>query len=190
MDALCRGCSLSNKRPRLRRVCVARDLLDKERMDTDGPALVCSFDSEDMPKIRRALIWDVLDHGVDDTRRQRREPKLLQISQVLDVSQSEDNFYRAQRDASEIPHITLTSGNVERRLVVRHPFVLILMNAQQGRWPWRCGHNHGIQLDSTFNTVRSRFSVFTIYASRMLRTIFRARGSLHQMNARKLFRIV
>ena len=80
----------------------ARDLLDKERMDTDGPALACSFDSADMPKIRRALIWDILDHGVDDTRRQRREPKLLQISQVLDVSQPEDNFYRAQRDASEI----------------------------------------------------------------------------------------
>ena len=56
----------------------ARDLLDKERMDTHGRALVCSFDSEDMPKIRRALIWDILDHSVDDTRRQRREPKLLQ----------------------------------------------------------------------------------------------------------------
>ena len=56
-----------------------------------------------------------------------------------------------------------------KRLVVQRAFlsdiriqVLILMNAQQGRWLWRCGHNHGIQLDSTFNTVRSRFSVFTI----------------------------
>ena len=140
----------------------ARDLLDKERMDTDGSALECSFGGEDMLKIRRVLVWDILDHGLDDTRREKREPKLLQISQVLDISQPEDTFYRAQRDASEIPHITLTSGNVERRLIVRHPFVLILMNAQQGRWLWFCGHNHGIQLDSTFNTVRSRFSVFTI----------------------------
>jgi len=111
----------------------ARDLLDKEQMDTDGLTLDCSFGSEDMPNIRRALIWDILDHGLDDARRERREPKLLQISQMLDVSQPEDTFYMVQRDTTEIPHITLTSGNVERRLVVRHPFVLILMNAQQGR---------------------------------------------------------
>ena len=37
-----------------------------------------------------------------------------------------------------------------------------MVSVQQGRWLWRCGHKHGIQLDSTFNTVRSRFSVFTI----------------------------
>jgi uncharacterized protein YjhX (UPF0386 family) len=140
----------------------ARDLLDKERVDTDGPTLACSFDSEDMPKTRRVLIWDILEHGLDETMRVRREPKLLRISQVLDIAQPDDTFYSAQRDASDIPHITLTSGKVERRLVVRHPFVLILMNDQQGRWLWRCGHKHGIQLDSTFNTVRSRFSVFTI----------------------------
>lgn len=45
----------------------ARDLLDRERMDTDGPARACSFDSEDMQRIRRALIWDILDHGLDSS---------------------------------------------------------------------------------------------------------------------------
>ncbi len=46
----------------------ARDLSEEERMDTDGPALACSFGIEDMSKIRHTLIWDILDHGLDDKR--------------------------------------------------------------------------------------------------------------------------
>ena len=145
-------------------LCFARDLLDKECIEYKDKDLVlkCSFDSDTIHDIRRVLIWDILDHGLDERPLPAREPRYLKISQVLDISQPKDVFYRSNRDANDRLSITLVSGNVERRLIVRQPFVLVLMNAQQGRWLWQCGHKQGIQLDSTFNTVRSRFSVFTV----------------------------
>ena len=98
MDAPCRGCSVSNKQPRLRRVRLS--LPETFWTRTNGHRWTGScvlLRQRGYAEDQTRSHMGILDHGVDDTRRQRREPKLLQISQVLDVSQPEDNFYRAQR---------------------------------------------------------------------------------------------
>lgn len=145
-------------------ICFARELCLTSGVSMSR-AVECTFQAHDMKQTRLCAAHEILSHGVQE-RLQINEtvaasPRTL-LQEVVDIkSPSWKKFYR-ENTVSKLPRVRIKQGNLERQMIVYQPFVLILMTPSQARLLWRFGHKRGVQMDSTFNITRSKFSTFTL----------------------------
>ena len=156
----------------------------------DSPLSQYKFRQHHMAHRRRVVAHEILSHGVqdacsartcggdddDDAVVARDEEDLWECKPDLELAEyiksmeqslrqdqcvqmrhhSMGEFYNCA--PAKLPRIRV---NGELRFVVK-PFCLILMTPLQAHWMWKYGHGAGVQMDSTFGTNKSKYSLFTI----------------------------
>jgi len=135
--------------------------------DAEPPGIV--FTSESVADKRRRAVHEILKMGIQgriDTRPNvacsPNEKTMLQ--QVVDVkSPLGKQFYR-DGATEKLPRVRIKQGCMEKQMVVYQPFILVLMSPAQERLLWKYGNHRCIQMDSTFNITKSKFSTFTLIA--------------------------
>jgi len=134
----------------------------------EPPGIV--FASESVADKRRRAVYEILTMGIQD-RIDTTRPHVAcspnektTLQQVVDVkSPLGKQFYR-DGAPEKLPRVRIKQGRMEKQMVVYQPFILVLMSPAQERLLWKYGNQRCIQMDSTFNITRSKFSTFTLIA--------------------------
>jgi len=151
-------------------IAFSRDLCMSMRISPDAEPPGIVFTSESVADKRRRAVHEILTMGIQDRIDTTRphvacspnEKTMLQ--QVVDVkSPLGKQFYR-DGAPEKLPRVRIKQGCMEKQMVVYQPFILVLMSPAQERLLWKYGNHRCIQMDSTFNITRSKFSTFTLIA--------------------------
>lgn len=152
-------------------ISIAREICVDPKLSLDQ-SVEFNIVESDMPRRRVALAFEIFKLStaakphVDDFKFSTSEPKLQTELQraVEEVRPTWRKFYADHGNVSKLPRVRIQQGRLEKQLVVVQPFVLVLATPRQLDLLWQFGHKRGVQLDSTFNITRSKFSTFTVIA--------------------------
>jgi len=127
------------------------------------------FDSETMDEKRQRAVHEILTMGIQE--RINTQPNVTLspaektvLQQVVDAKSPLGKKFYSDSAMEKLPRVRIKQGNLEKQMVVYQPFILCLMSPAQERLLWKYGNHRCIQMDSTFNITRSKFSTFTLIA--------------------------